>query len=143
MPTVPELRREAAHRAQALDHGPVAAHLRRLTLHARPTHAGRTEPLAEPSLMAFMAGCSSNGCRKPWVERWRCRGWTLWTFGSVHGGTDIGYLSRERGRRLYREAPAAMSRLASERLSRAYIELLQMNFQDVRVRHTFQSESEI
>ena len=67
-----------------------------LTRHARPTHAGRTEPLAEPSLMAFMAGCSSNGCRKPRMERWRRRGWALWTFGSVHGGTDIGYLSRER-----------------------------------------------
>ena len=143
MPTVPQLRREGAHRAQALDHGPIAAHLRRLTRHARPTHAGRTEPLAEPSLMAFMAGCSSNGCRKPRVERWRCRGWALWTFGSVHGGTDIGYLSRERGRRLYREAPAAMSRLVSERLSRAYIELLLMNFPYVRVRHGFQSESEI
>ena len=95
--------------------------------------------------MAFMAGCSSNGCRKPRVERWRRREWALWTFGSVHGGTDIGYLSRGRadGCSLYREAPAAMSRWASERLSRAYIELLQMNFQYVWVRHTFQSESEI
>ena len=90
-----------------------------LTRHARPTHVGRTEPLAEPSLMAFMAGCSSNGCSEPRVERWTRRGRAFWTFGSVHAGTDIGYLSRERGRRLYREAPVAMSRWSSERLEQS------------------------
>ena len=115
MPTVPQLRREGAHRAQALDHGPIAAHLRRLTRHARPTHAGRTEPLAEPSLMAFMAGCSSNGCSEPRVERWTRRGRALWTFGSVHAGPQAGWLCHERGRWLYR-APAAMERWSSESL---------------------------
>jgi len=144
MPTVPQLRREAAHRAQGLDHGPIAAHLKMLTRHARPTHAGRTEPLAEPSLMAFMAGCSSNGCRKPRVERWRRRGWALWTFGSVHAGTDIGYLSRERGRRLYREAPVAMSRWSSERLEQSVHRAFANEFPVLRVGNTsLYLESEI
>ena len=87
----------------------------RATERTLPTHAGRTEPLAEPSLMAFMAGCSSNGCSEPRVERWTCRGWAFWTFGSVHAGPQAGWLCHERGRWLYR-APAAMERWSSESL---------------------------
>ena len=86
-----------------------------LTRHARPTHVGRTEPLAEPSFMAFMAGCSSNGCSEPRVERWTRRGRAFWTFGSVHAGPQAGWLCHERGRWLYR-APAAMERWSSESL---------------------------
>ena len=67
-----------------------------LTRHARPTHVGRTEPLAEPSLMAFMAGCSSNGCSEPRVERWTRRGRAFWTFGSVHAGPQGLVVPRER-----------------------------------------------
>ena len=78
-----------------------------LTRHARCTHAGRTQPLAEPSLKAFMAGCRINGCSEPRVERWTRRGRALWTFGSVHAGPQAGWLCHERGRWLYR-APAAI-----------------------------------
>ena len=38
--------------------------------------------------MAFMAGCSSNGCSEPRVERWTRRGRAFWTFGSVHAGPN-------------------------------------------------------
>ena len=94
MPTVPHLRREAAYRALPLDHGPHAAHLKMLTRHARCTHAGRTQPLAEPSLKAFMAGCRINGCSEPRVKRWsRFRAGRA-TFGLVHAALQVGCVCR-------------------------------------------------
>ena len=94
MPTVPHLRREAAYRALPLDHGPHAAHLKMLTRHARCTHAGRTQPLAEPSLKAFMAGCRINGYSEPRVKRWsRFRAGRA-TFGLVHAALQVGCVCR-------------------------------------------------
>ena len=94
MPTVPHLRREAAYRALPLDHGPHAAHSKMLTRHARCTHAGRTQPLAEPSLKAFMAGCRINGCSEPRVKRWsRFRAGRA-TFGLVHAALQVGCVCR-------------------------------------------------
>ena len=98
MPTVPHLRREAAYRAPPLDHGPHAAHLKMHTRHARCTHAGRTQPLAEPSLKAFMAACRINGCSeprvKPRVKRWsRFRAGRA-TFGLVHAALQVGCVCR-------------------------------------------------
>ena len=94
MPTVPHLRREAVYRALPLDHRPHAAHLKMLTRHARCTHAGRTQPLAEPSLKAFMAGCRINGCSEPRVKRWsRFRAGRA-TFGLVHAALQVGCVCR-------------------------------------------------